>query len=215
MSVSEASEQPSFRPTVRYLSTDPGSVPLHQTDDIKAVLDAEIASHAAILIIIGDCERQLDELSASLPPQDPTIRNLRHTLSHALLEASRSMNRQVTLRMQLRTVTGYQRSGLGLAIDRFFEARDESLRMEFAASAQILDSVANGARIIVRQMMSLCKGMLGQGARIGRAWSETWEQLRAKLVDKEKEDEENREGGNKEEEKPKGEEADGKNEDGE
>ena len=117
--------------------------------------------------------------------------------------------------MQLRTVTGYQRSGLKLAIDRFFEARDESLRMEFAASAQILDSVANGARIIVRQMMSLCKGMLGQGTRIGRAWSETWEQLRAKLVDKEKEDEENREGGNKEEEKPKGEEADGKNEDGE
>lgn len=215
MSVPEASEKPSFRPTVRYSSTEPASVPLHQTDDIKAVLDAEIATHVTIRTIIGDCERQLDELSASLPPQDPTIRNLRHTLSHALLEASRSETRQVTLRMQLRIVSGRQRSGLGLAIDRFFEARDESLRMEFAASAQVLDSVANGARIIVRQMTSLCKGMLGQGARIGRAWSETWEQLRAKLADKEKENEETREGGNGEEEKPRREEAQGKKEDGE
>ncbi len=213
MSVPEASETPSFRPTDRDLITGPASVPLPQPDDLKAILDAEIATHATILTMIGDCKRQLDEVSASLSPQDPTIRDLRHTLSHALLEASRSKARQSILRMQLRIVSGHQRSALGLAVDRLLEVRDESLRMELAASAQVYDSVASATRIMVRPVISLCKGMFGQGARIGRAWSEIWEQLRAKLVNKEKEDEEDleaREEGGKE--KPKGEEEEGENE---
>ena len=71
---------------------------------------------------------------------------------------------------------------MGLALDRFLEARDETLAMEFAASAHILDSIANGARFVVRQVTSLYEGMMGQGARIGRAWSEVWEPLRADLV---------------------------------
>lgn len=69
-------------------------------------------------------------------------------------------------------MSGHQRSGLGLALDRFLEARDETLRMEFAASAHILDSIANGARFVVRQVMSLYEWTMGQGARIGRAVSE-------------------------------------------
>ena len=212
MSVPEASETPSVRPTARDLITGPGSVPLPQPDDLKAILDAEIASHATILTMIGDCKRQLDEVSASLSPQDPTIRDLHHTLSHALLEARRSKARQSSLRMQLRIISGHQRSNLGLAVDRLLEVRDESLRMEFAASAQVYDSVANATRIVVRQVISLCKGMFGQGARIGRAWSEMWEQLRARLVHKDKEDEEDLEAGEGGQEKPKGEEEEGENE---
>lgn len=207
MSVLGASEKSSFRPTLRDLSTDPGPVPLPQPDDLKAILDAEIATHATILTIIGDCERQIDESSASLSPQDPTIRDLRHTLSHALLEASQSRTRQVTLGKQLHVVSRHQRrleentSGLGLAIERFFEARDESLRMEFAASAQVFGNVADGARMVVRQVVSLYEGMIGQGARIGRAWSEVWQQLRADLSEEEKEEEGNLEEREGEEEK--------------
>ena len=206
MSVPEASETDSFRPTVRDLSNDPGSVPLPQPDDLQAALDAEIAIHATLLTTIENIERRLDELSASVSPQDPTMCELRHALSE--LKA-----RQSTLRMQLRSIHGLQRSGLGLAVDRFLEVRDESLIMEFAASAQVFDCVANATRIVVRQMMSLCKGIFGQGARVGRAWSEMREQLRAKLFDKDKEDEEGREAGEERgEEKPKGEEAEGENE---
>ena len=158
-------------------SDDSSDAPPPQPDELKAILDAEIATHATIITVIRDCERQLDELPDSLSPQDPTIRDLRHTLSHALLEAGQSKTRQSTLCMQLRSVSGYQRrieghsSGLGLTIDRFFEARDESLRMEFAALAQVFDSVANGARMLMRHVVSLCEGMLGQGRRIGRVWS--------------------------------------------
>lgn len=160
-------EAPSFPPIVWDESTISAPTVLPQPDDLKAVLDAEIAVHATILTIIGDCERQLDELSASHSLQDPTIRDLRHTLSHALLEASRSKNRQATLRMQLRIVSGYRRrlegntSGLGLAIDRFLEARDGTLRMEFAASAQVFNSLAKGARMVVRQVVSLYEGIIG------------------------------------------------------
>ncbi len=213
MSVPEASETPSFRPTVRDLITGPASVPLPQPDDLEAILDAEIATHATILTMIEDCKRQLEEISASLSPQDPTIRDLRHTFSHALLEASRSMDRQSILRKQLRIISGHQRSDLGLAIDRLLEMRDESLRMEFVASAQVYDSVASAARIMVRPVISLCKGMFGQGARVGRAWSKMWEQLRATLVDKDKEDKEDLEAGEEGgKEKPKGEEEEGDNE---
>ncbi|CAD6591994.1 MAG: hypothetical protein ASARMPREDX12_005557 [Alectoria sarmentosa] len=190
-------------------SDDSSDAPPPQPDELKAILDAEIATHATIITVIRDCERQLDELPDSLSPQDPTIRDLRHTLSHALLEAGQSKTRQSTLRMQLRSVSGHQRrieghsSGLGLTIDRFFEARDESLRMEFAALAQVFDSVANGARMLMRHVVSLCEGMLGQGRRIGRVWS-VWEPLRADLEDGEKEDGENLEGGKGEEEKAEG-----------
>ncbi|CAD6589322.1 MAG: hypothetical protein ASARMPRED_004007 [Alectoria sarmentosa] len=175
-------------------SDDSSDAPPPQPDELKAILDAEIATHATIITVIRDCERQLDELPDSLSPQDPTIRDLRHTLSHALLEAGQSKTRQSTLCMQLRSVSGYQRrieghsSGLGLTIDRFFEARDESLRMEFAALAQVFDSVANGARMLMRHVVSLCEGMLGQGH----------------LEDGEKEDGENLEGGKGEEEKAEG-----------
>ena len=68
-------------------STFPASAPLLRPDDLKAVLDAEKTSHATILNIIGDCERQLNQLSALHSPQDPTIRDLRYALSLALLEA--------------------------------------------------------------------------------------------------------------------------------
>lgn len=204
----------SFSPIVQDLCTDSSPAPLPQPDNLKAILDAEIATHATILTITEDYERQLNELSASLPPQDPTIRDLRFALSHALLEASQSRNRQATLRLQLRIVSGNQwrlkgsTSGLGLAIDRFFEARDESLRTEFAASAQILDSVAHGARMVTRQVASLCEGMRGQGARIGRAWSEVLERLRGDLVEEEKEDNESLEEGKGKVEKVQGEKED-------
>ena len=160
-------------------STLSASAPLPGPDDLKAVLDAEKTSYATILSIIGDCERQLNQLSALHSPQDPTIRDLRYTLSLALLEARQSKNRQAIVRTQLRLASGHRRSGLGLALDHFLEARDETLAMEFAASAHILDSIANGARFVVRQVMSLYEGTMGQGARIRRAWSEVWEPLGA------------------------------------
>lgn len=169
MSLPEDPLSPRLVGDVSTLSISP---PLPRPDDLEAVLDAEKASYATILNIIGDCERQLNQLSALHSPQDPTIRDLRYTLSHALLEARQSKDRQATLRTQLRLMSGHQRSGLGLALDRFLEARDETLRMEFAASAHILDSIANGARFVVRQVMSLYEWTMGQGARIGRAVSE-------------------------------------------
>ena len=163
-------------------STLSASAPLPRQDDLKAILDAEEASYATILNIIGDCERQLSQLSALHPPQDPTVRDIRHTLSHALLEARQSKNRQAILGAQLRLVCGHQRSGLGLALDRFLEARDETLRTEFAASAHVWDSIANGAHFLAKQVMSLYEGTISQGARIGRAWSAVWEPLGVELV---------------------------------
>ena len=163
-------------------STLSASPPLPQPDDLKAVLDAEKASYATLLNIIGECERQLNQLSALHSPQDPTIRDLRYTLSHAFLEARQSKDRQAILSTQLRLVSGHQRSGLGLALDRFLEAHDETLAMEFAASAHIMDGIANGARFVVRQVMSLYEGTMGQGARIGRAWSAVWEPMGEELV---------------------------------
>lgn len=143
----------------------PGS--FTQPDDLKTGLNAGIATHTAILILVGDCERQLDDVSASLSPQNLTIRDFPHTLSHALLEASQSMTRQEILRMQLRTLSGHQRrcdgnvSALGLAVDRFIEARDESLRVEFAASL-VLDSVANGTRKLVRHVALFARACLAR-----------------------------------------------------
>ena len=54
--------------------------------------------------------------------------------------------------------------------------------MEFAASAHTLDGIANGARFVVRQVMSLYEETMGQGAKIGRVWSEVWEPLGVDLV---------------------------------
>ena len=175
-------EKPLSPHLVEDASTLSASAPLPRPDDLEAVLDAEKTSYATILDIIGDCERQLNQLSALHPPQDPTIRDLRSTLSHALLEARQSKDRQATLRTQLRLVGGHQRSGLGFALDRFLESRDETLETEFAASAHILDSIANGARFFVRQVMSLYEGTMSQGARIGRAWSELWGPLGVESV---------------------------------
>ena len=194
-------ESPPSPQPVRDASTLSASAPLPQPDDLKAVLDAEKARYATILNIIGDCERQFNQLSPLHSPQDPTIRDLRYTLSHALLEARQSKNKQATLRTQLRLVSGHRRSALGLALDRFLEARDETLRMEFAASAHIFDSIANGARFVVRQVMFLYEGTMGQGAGIGRAWSEVWEPLGVDLVGEEREGQGNLQEGNGEEEK--------------
>lgn len=208
MPVREVSGAPSLD-----VSPDSSPAPLAQPDDLKATLDAEIATPAAILTTIRDCERQLDEFSASIFPQDPKLRYLRHALSYARQEASQSKARQSTLRMQLRMLSAHRQraeghtSGLGLAIDRFVEARNESLRMEFAASARMFDFVTNGARLVVREVASLCEKMLGQGARIGRAWSEMWGRLRVDLEEEEKDDEQNLEEGKGEEEKAKREEA--------
>ena len=67
----------------------------------------------------------------------------------------------------------------------------------------MLDSVAQGASMIARQVASLCGGMIGQGTRIGRAWSEVWERLRADFMQEKKEDEGNLEEGKGKEEKMK------------
>ena len=192
-------DSPPSPQVVRDASTLSASAPLSQPDDLKAALDAEKARYANILNIIEDCERQLNQLSALHSPRNPTIRHLRHSLSHAVLEASQS--KQATLRMQLRLVPAYRRSRLELGLDGFREARDETLRMEFAASAQIFDSIANGARFVVRQVMFLYEGTMGQGVRIGRAWSKLWEPLGADLVGEEGEGQGNRQEGNGEEEK--------------
>lgn len=208
MSVREASAAHSLG-----ASPDSGPAPLAQRKDLEAVLDAEIATHATILTVIGDCERQLAELSASTSLQDPNIRYLRHALSYALQEASQSNARQSTLRMQLRMLSAHQQklegqtSGLRLAMDRLVEARNESLRMEFTASSRVFDFVTNGARLVVIKVASLCEKMLGQGAWIGRAWSGVWERLRVDSQGEVKEDEGNLEGGKGEEGEAKNEEA--------
>ena len=115
--------------------------------------------------LVGDASTL--SASASQPRPD----DLRYTLSLALLEARHSRNKQATLRAQLRLESGHRRSGLGLALDRFLEARDDTL------AARILDGIANGARFVVRQVMSLNEGTMGQGARMaghGRRCENRW-----------------------------------------
>lgn len=65
---------------------DPGPTSSYQANGLKAVLDLEVAMHATILTIVSDCKRLLDGNPASLSSQDPTFRDLRHTLSHALVQ---------------------------------------------------------------------------------------------------------------------------------
>lgn len=146
---------PALPPTVQDVPNDSDRAPLSETDNLQAVLDAEIATHASILTTIERCKLQLYELSHSTSPRHPAICDLRDRLDHALQEASRLKTRQDTLRMQLLIASSYHwrlegnASGLGFAVGGFWEARDESLRMEFAASAQVFDSFAYGARMVV------------------------------------------------------------------
>lgn len=192
MSVQETSETSSFRPPIQDSSTGPDTVPLPQPDELKAALDTEIAMHDAFLTLVGDCRRQITRLFTSF---DPAFCDLCRILDRAHRAANESKIRQSTLRMRLRLLSGPQRlervtSGLGLAVQRILEARNESLRMELAASARSFDSVAHRARVVVRRVASLCEWMVGQGARIRRVWSEVWEKFRPDLVDEQKEDEE-------------------------
>lgn len=160
------------------VTTDSDRAPPSEADSLQALLDAEIATYVNILTIVGRCKRQLlYESSRATFPRHPAMRLLRKRLLLALREASQSKIRQETLRTQLRNASGLQwrlqgnASFLGLAVGGCLEARDESLRMEFAASAQVLGKVAHGARMIVRQVGFLRDGMIDQGARIRRAWS--------------------------------------------
>ena len=64
--------------------------PLSQPEFLRVVFNAETAMYTTIM---KGCKRQLDDLSAPLFRKDPAIRDLRHTLSHALLEATLSKAR--------------------------------------------------------------------------------------------------------------------------
>ena len=127
--------------------------------------------------IIRGCNRQLDDLSASLSRKDPAIRGLRHMLSHALLEATLSKTEQATLCIELCVASEHRRrpkgnsSGFGPAIDPFLDAQIEWLWMRFTASARMFDSVVYRTHVIVRHTASLCKETIGQGVRIQKAWS--------------------------------------------
>lgn len=174
MSVQEASETSSFHPPIRESSADPGTAPLPQPDELKAALDSEIATYNTLLDVMEGCEHYI----STLPNEsDSALRNARLVLDCALSKASESRTRQSALRMQLRLLSGRQRlerdtSGLRVAVDCILEARNESLRREFTASARLFDSVGHGARIVMRRVASLCKRMIGQGARVGRVWLE-------------------------------------------
>lgn len=91
------------------------------------------------------------------------------------------------------------KSSLRHIFDRFFKARNESLRMNFAASAHIFDHVVHGARVVIRQMTSVRESTKCQGPRIGRAWLAVWERLRAAWVKEVKVDEESLEQSEEEE----------------
>lgn len=176
MSVQETSDSPSFRPPNGVSSTTRGTVPLPQSDQVRAALQAEIATHDTILTTIRDCERQINSRS---PSSDPAIRHLRQTLDRALHEASESKTRQSIMRMQLRVLAKIQRlereiTVFKLVVDRHSEAKNESFAMEFAASAQLFDSIARGASIIVRHAVSIYKRVVDQRAEIGRVCSRVW-----------------------------------------
>lgn len=106
MSVQEASETSSVRPPIQESSSNPGTVPLPQPDQLKAALDSEIATYNTLLTIIEECKRHISTLFNEF---DPAIRHAGRILDRALSEASESRTRQSALRMQLRLLSGHQR----------------------------------------------------------------------------------------------------------
>lgn len=149
-----------------------------------------MATHNTTLTAIGDCERQINSRSTS---PYPVMRRLRQILDRLFHEVSESVTRQSSLLMQLPLLSTQQRlegetSALNLAVGLMLEARNETRRMEHARSRQLFESLAHGARMVVRHGASFYDRMLGQGARIRRVCSRVWGRFRPDLMDEQKED---------------------------